>query len=105
MALVKAGPKRTAASPPDPAGRLTIRSYRNYGSTATEELVREVPVYQDEQTVGFTDEDRVSAIDGQGTAVQIEVEHLECRSDLKLANLAVLVREEYSQQMDDSATE
>ena len=83
--------------------KLTVRAYRNLGSSQ-ENSAQDVTIYDDEVDLAYKDEDRVSSLEGQGSLLQIEIEHLETRSDFKLVTAAAVIREESSQISDQSAS-
>jgi hypothetical protein len=102
---VRPGPRNTDGNwtvPTDPV--LTVRSYRDhYDGAVDDEQVREIPVYE-ESDLTRTDGDKVSALTGQGTALEIELECLESRTDFLVESIFPDVREDGGQQADATAT-
>lgn len=86
----------------DPAaGKITLRSYRNYDSQPIGAGTQEIPIFTEAAADQFVSTDYVSALEGDGQAVQVEIEHLHTRSDVKLANVGLVLREEMQIGEDD----
>ena len=84
---------------------LSVRSYRDfYDGAVVDQNLKEMPVYE-ESDVTKDSQDRVSAIEAQGTSFQLEVECMESRTDFIIESIRADVREEGSGLADASATE
>lgn len=91
------GPRNTDGDwPATPTGQLTARVYANYEATAFSEKPREIDIFPDEAS-GKTTADRISTVEGQGRAIELEIEHVGARSDLRIELVEVGLREETTQ--------
>jgi hypothetical protein len=87
------GPRARQGGWPDPPdGRLSVRCYRDLHSDPVDQQEREMPVY-DADDVSHVDKDRVSSIGGQGSALQIEIECVETRTDFRVVAVTPQIRE------------
>jgi hypothetical protein len=87
------------------SGDLTLRTYKNHGEAgervpSTVSDTDTMPVFDDSDT-GRTSTHRVSSIEGQGTAVAIEVESLDPKHDFRLDAVEMSVTEEVSEKADE----
>ena len=91
------GPRNTKGDWPDTVpGKISVRSYDNFNDVPFDEKANEITVFEDDAD-GKTDQDRISALDGQGRAIEIEVEQVGARSDFRIELVEVRVREETSE--------
>lgn len=90
--------------PDRPEAKLTVRAYRDIGDAPIEEQLADIPIFADED-VEFVSEDRFSKAEIQGTAIEIEVESLDARSDFVLTRVVGRYREDGDQESDASTTD
>lgn len=99
------GPRNDGVAWPDPPeGRFTLRAYREYDDEPVDERDRELEIF-DENDVSRTTDDRVSALEGAGSALELELEMVETRTDFRLELIEAEVREETDQIIDASVEE
>lgn len=97
------GPRAGENWPDPPEGTFTLRSYRDIENTAVDERGGEIAVFSEGNPASHQTRDRVSALEGQGEYLQVEVEMVDARTDFRIAQLDVLVRE--AGQIGDASTE
>lgn len=73
--------------------KLTVRAYRNYQQTPQDERPLEVPVFSEDGDTGNS-EDRHSAVQCDGRAVEIEIENVETRTDFRIEEICARILEE-----------
>lgn len=98
------GPRAGVNWPNPPTGKISVKCYENYKETADDVRDQEIPVFHDENNVAYTDEDRVSSVEGQGSSLQLEIECIDSRTDFKLESVNVVVHEE-GNEVTDASTE
>lgn len=91
--VARPGTRNTSGSWPDPPdGRLTARVYRDFEPTAEHMTERTVEVF-DESEVEETTLSREVPIGGAGTAVEVELECIEARTDFSIEAIEARVTE------------
>lgn len=86
-----------------PGKMITCRVYQNLNDTVAA-TAQDITIYDEDDDVAYTDADRVSSLAGQGSSLQVEIEHCECRSDFKIHTATVVTREESNLVTDQSST-
>ena len=92
------GPRNT-----NPTGKFSIRMYRDHDDDAIDDNDREIPIF-DEDDVTYTSIDRCSDVAGTGTALSLEIECIESRTDFRIKELTMQVIESGDISQDTSAT-
>jgi len=97
------GPRNHAGGswPDPPTGKLTLSSYREYHTTAADANIDEIGVF-DEGDTGNLSEDRVSALEGQGSAITLELSTEDTRTDFRLELVKAVIEEESDVRADQS---
>ena len=83
------------------AASVSVRTYGDYGTTAQDDNDREIDIFPGDEAGKIT-EDRHSAVDGQGQAIELEIESIESRNDFKVEQLTATVYEETDRSADTS---
>lgn len=86
-----------------PSGDLTLSSFRDYHTTAADTNSSEIPVF-DEGNAGNLSEDRVSALEGQGSAITLQIATEDTRTDFRLELVKAVIEEESDVRADQSTS-
>lgn len=99
------GPRNHAggAWPDPPEGAITLSSFRDYHTTAVDAAEDEIGIF-DEGNTGNLSEDRVSALEGQGSAITLQLATEDTRTDFRLEMVKAVVEEESDVRSDMSTS-
>lgn len=98
------GPRAGTGDWPDPPDDVvTVRSYQDYGDDPADTNLNEIPVF-DSDDVGYVSEDRVSAVDAEGRAIEIGILCVTPKTDLRIEAVNARVEGDEDIIVDSSTT-
>jgi hypothetical protein len=95
LCIAQPGPRNLSGGgwPTTVPGHITMRAYRNFVPTAEDEDATEIGIFRDDDVSEKT-VDRHGALECQGRAIEVEIECLDAKADVRIERTMVRIRED-----------